>query len=201
MDENEKADRNIDTARSSYETSVVLGREIKERIGKTEEEQERATNEQRQQGVRLWVADTILSVFGIEVALKALIRREGKEPPNIHDLYRLYKMLAPRTRKRICEKAEKLEAISPKEGGEVIRAEEVIKKHRKSFEEWRYGESGKNLDVVFGVLRGTLKAVIETYEEKYPGEAMKVGKMDPQDEQKKEYLRNVLKPRATENAS
>ena len=192
---NQKASRNIETARSTYEASVVLSQKIEEKIGKTEEEREQATNEQREQGVRLWVADTLLSAFGIEVALKALIRREGKEPPNIHDLYRLYKMLALKTQKRICEKAEKI-VIPSREGEKVIQAEEVIKEHRKSFEEWRYGESGKNLDVVFGVLRGTLKAVIETCEENYPGEARggKVGKMDTQDEQKEKYLSKVLKP-------
>ena len=200
MDENEKAYRNIETAHSTYEASVVLGREIEERTGKTKEEQERATNEQRKQAARLWVPETILSVLGIETALKALIRREGQKPRNIHDLYCLYKMLAPETQKRICEKAEEI-VISPEGGGEVIRAQEVIKEHRKSFVEWRYGESGKNLDVVFKVLQGTLKAVIETYEEKYPGEASKVGKMDTQDKQKEAYLRNVLKPRTAKKAS
>ena len=173
----------------------MLGQEIEERIGKTEEEQERATNEQREQGVRLWVADTILSAFGLETALKALIRREGGKPKKIHDLYCLYEMLAPETQKRICEKAEKI-VIPSKGGGRTLRAEEVIKEHRSSFEEWRYGESGKDVLVVFGVLRGTLKAVIETYEENYPGEARggKVGKMDTQDEQKEKYLSQVLKP-------
>ena len=195
MDENEKAYRNIETAHSTYEASVVLGREIEERAGKTEEEQERATNEQRKQAVRLWGPETILSVLGIETALKALIRREGQKPRNIHDLYSLYKMLAPGTQKRICEKAEEI-VIPPEGGGEVIRAQKVIKKHRKSFVEWRYGESGKDLYATFGVLRGTLKAVIETYEEKYPGEASKVGKMDSQDKQKEAYLRTVLKPRS-----
>ena len=195
MAENQKASKNIETACSTYEASVVLGRKIEERMGKTEEERRRATNEQRQQAARLWVPETILSAFGIETALKALIRREGGKPKKIHDLYCLYRMLAPEAQKRICEKAEAI-VIPSEGGGKAVRVEKVIKEHRNSFEEWRYGESGKDLLATFGVLQGTLKAVIETYEEKYPGGANggRVGKMDSQDDQKEKYLKRILKP-------
>lgn len=170
---NLEASRNIERAYSVYEASVVLGREIEERMGKTEEEQQQATDEQREEAARLWSVETFLSAFGIETALKALIRRQEKEPKKelkkIHDLHHLYKELEAETQERICEK--------------VKNTEEVMKAHRNSFLDWRYGESGKNLDVSDGVLRETLKAMIETYREKYPYEPIgsKVGTRDSQD--------------------
>ena len=170
MDENErvKAAKNIRTAVAMYYSSQVLSEAFEKGIDGTKEEQDRARG--------FFLAGNILGAFGIENVLKALIRREGKDPNDLknkdrHNLKKLYGMLAPETQQRISEKSV---AIGIRVEGKVrrIRVEGVIDEHQESFEEWRYREAGKDLPVVLGVLPGTLQVIIQTHSEKY-GEAIK----------------------------
>lgn len=65
--------------------------------------------EEQDQAAGSFLAANILGAFGIENALKALIRREGKDPDDLknkdrHNLKKLYEMLASETQRSICEK-------------------------------------------------------------------------------------------------
>lgn len=193
LDIKKRAIKNIHTAASMYQAfHVLIEAYEKGRDGK-KEEQDRAAGS-------LLAANT-LGAFGIENALKALIRREGKEPGNIHNLRKLYDKLYPKTQRSICEKAA---AIGIRVNGEVrhIRLEGAIDEHQESFEEWRYRESGKDLPVILGVLQGTLHALIQVHSEKY-GEDLKreekqnTGGVTPaMDQRAMEYYANVLMPKS-----
>ena len=157
------ATTNIETAVAMRQASGVLKKEFDKGRSGTEEERARVGGP--------FLAESILAAFGIENALKALIRREGKNPENIHNLKKLYDKLAPETQQRICEKGA---TISIPANGKVmgIRVEGVIDEHQDSFQELRYRESGKGLPVIPGLLTSTLWAIIETHQEKY-GEEVK----------------------------
>ena len=157
MNEKERATKNIQTAVAMYHYQV-LSEAFEKGIDGTKEE--------REQAMGSFLAANALGAFGIENALKALIRREGKNPGNIHNLRKLYDKLKPETQQRISEKSA---AIDIRVNGKVrrIRVEGVIDEHQESFEEWRYREAGKSLPVLLGVLPGTLQAIIQTHSEKY----------------------------------
>ena len=157
----ERAAKNIRTAEAMYHASIALSVEFEKAMRGTEEEK-----------VRIFpfhLSTGILQVFGIETALKALIRRQGENPPNTHNLRELYDMLAPKTQKNI---SEKIAAIDIRVEGTAmsIRVEGVMEEHQNSFQQWRYREDGRDLPVVTGVLAGTLQALIQTYQEKYGAE-------------------------------
>ena len=189
----ERAAKNIRTAEAMYHASIALSVEFEKAMRGTEEEK-----------VRIFpfhLSTGILQVFGIETALKALIRRQGENPPNTHNLRELYDMLAPKTQKNI---SEKIAAIDIRVEGTAmsIRVEGVMEEHQNSFQQWRYREDGRDLPVVTGVLAGTLQALIQTYQEKYGAEdsreEKKQGTQNPPPEMQKraiEYYENVLKRR------
>ena len=197
MNEKERATKNIETAVAMHYSAAVLEKAFERgRIG---------TKEEQEQAMTFLLSANILRTFGIENALKALIRRQGGNPRNIHNLHRLYKMLAPETQKRICEKSA---AIDIPVNGEVmnINVEKVMEEHQESFQEWRYRESGKNLPVIPGVLSGTLQAVIQTHEEKHGEDLKKEKKQGTQSpspgpspearDRAMEYYENVLMPKS-----
>lgn len=194
----ERASKNIKTATSMYHAFHVLTEAYEQgRDGKREEQDQAAGS---------FLAANILGAFGIENALKALIRREGKDPDDLknkdrHNLKKLYEMLASETQRSICEKAA---AIDTPVNGEVrhIRVEGVMDEHQESFQEWRYRESGKDLPVVFSVLQGTLHALIRVHSEKY-GEDLKrekkqkTGGVSPaMHERAMKYVEHVLMPKS-----
>ena len=190
----EKAAKNIRTAIAMCQASGVLKR--------TFDRQMEGMGEERAQAGGPFLAESILATFGIENALKALIRREGKNPGKIHNLRNLYDMLHPETQKRIREKAA---AIDIPADGKVmsIRVEGVIDEHQNSFQELRYRDSGKDVAVIPGLLTDTLSAIIETHQEEY-GEDLKreeeqsTGQVSPptMPEWFKKYHENVLVPKA-----
>lgn len=186
----ERAAKNISTAVAMYHAAAALSVEFEKAIKGTEEERVRI--------LPIHLSIGILQVFGIETALKALIRRQGKKPPNIHNLHKLYEMLAPETQKIISEKSA---AIDIRVNGTAmsIIVEGVMKEHQNSFQEWRYREDEKCLPVVTGVLPGTLQAVIQTYHEKYGADSSRreknKGTQKPppgMQERAIEYYKNVL---------
>ena len=93
----ERAAKNIRTAVAMYHAAAALNVEFEKAMRGTEEERVRI--------LPFHLSIGILQVFGIETALKALIRREDKNPPNIHNLRKLYDMLDPKTQKSISEKS------------------------------------------------------------------------------------------------
>ena len=186
----ERAAKNIRTAVAMYHAAAALNVEFEKAMRGTEEESVRI--------LPFHLSIGILQVFGIETALKALIRRQGKNPPNIHNLRKLYDMLAPQTQKSISEKSAAID-IRVKGTAMSILVEGVMEEHQNSFQEWRYREDEKYLPVVTGVLPGTLQAVIQTYQEKYGAEDSREeenqGTQKPQPGMQTraiEYYKNVL---------
>ena len=194
MNENERAEatQNIRTAVAMYHSSQMLIEAFGKGIDGTKEEQDRAKG--------FFSAANILGAFGIETALKALIRREGKTPKKIHNLKELYGMLASETQQRISEKSA---AIDIRVNGKVrrIRVEGVIDEHQESFKEWRYWEAGKkSLPVLLGVVPGTLRAIIQTHSEKYGADIKREEKQgtgqvsQAMHDRAMNYYENVLMP-------
>ena len=193
MNDKERATKNIRTAVAMYHSASLVHAAFEKGMGGTKEEQQRA--------MTFVISSNILGAFGIENDLKALIRREGKNPKNIHNLRKLYEMLAPETQQGIREKGEAI-SIRVNGKGMRIRVEGVIDEHQESFQEWRYREAGKDLPVVLGVLPGTLQALIQTHEEKY-GEDLKGEEKQGADrvspamhERAMKYYKNVLMPKS-----
>ena len=193
MNEKERATKNIQTAMAMRHSYQVLIEAYEKGRDGTKEEQEQAAGS--------FLAANALGAFGIENALKALIRREGENPGNIHNLRKLYDKLKPETQQRISEKCA---AISIPVNGEIrhIRVEGVIDEHQESFEEWRYRESGKDLPAVLGVLPGTLQALIQTHNEKYGADIKREEKQgtgqvsQAMHERAMNYVENVLMPKS-----
>ena len=192
-EERDKATKNIETAVAMYHSSQMLHEALGKGIDGTKEEQDRAKG--------FFLAGNILWAFGIENALKALIRREGKTPKNIHNLRKLYDKLKPETQQRISEKGA---AISIRVNGEVrgIRVEGVIDEHQESFKEWRYREVRKALPAFLSVLPGTLQAIIQTHSEKYEADIKREKKQgtgqfsQAMHERAMNYIENVLMPKS-----
>ena len=193
--EKEKAITNIGTAMYMCQSSLVLKKTFDQEIRGTKKERARAGGSS--------LAESILAAFGIENALKALIRREGKTPGNIHNLWTLYKMLAPDTQERIGEKGVSRNVTDHRNGKVMgIRVEGVIREHQASFQELRYRESGKVLPVIPGLLTDTLRVIIDVHQEKY-GEDVKreeeqsTGQVSPETvpERVEEYHKTVFVPK------
>ena len=142
-----------------------------------------------------------LGAFGIENALKALIRRERKKPKGIHNLRKLYDKLEPKTQQRIHEKCAAI-SIPVKEEIRYIRVEGVMDEQQESFQDWRYMESGKDLPTLLGVLPITLQVLIQTHDEKYREdlkreEKQETGGVSPvMHERVMSYVENVLMPKS-----
>ena len=185
-----RAAKNIRTAVAMYHASAALNVEFEKAMNGTKEE--------RVSKLPFHLSIVILQVFGIETALKALIRRQGENPPNTHNLRKLYDMLTPEIQKSISEKSA---AIDIQVNGRAmsIRVEGVMEEHQNSFQEWRYREDERYLPVVTGVLPGTLQALVQTYQEKYGAEDSREeenqGTQKPQPRMQTraiEYYKNVL---------
>ena len=103
----------------------------------------------------------VLYIFGIEVAIKALIEKQGQKAPHTHDLKELYGKLTTIVQGRMKDKWEAYGVGSSK-------AEDLLSYHCKSFEEWRYmGEFGGALVVEPAAIATTLRAIIDVHTEEY----------------------------------
>ena len=193
MNEKERATKNIGTAMRMHRSHQVLIEAYEKWRDGTKEEQGRAGD--------CFIAANILGAFGIENALKALIRRERKKPKGIHNLRKLYDKLEPKTQQRIREKCAAI-SIPVKEEIRYIRVEGVMDEHQKSFQDWRYMESGKDLPTLLGVLPITLQVLIQTHDEKYREdlkreEKQETGGVSPvMHERVMSYVENVLMPKS-----
>ncbi len=104
---------------------------------------------------------TIVYVLGIEVGIKALIEKQGQQPPHIHDLEILYSKLDSSIQTRIEGKLKSLGASLPS-------ARRLLSYHRNSFEQWRYmGDFGNTNVVDPSAIAATLWSIVEVHTETY----------------------------------
>ena len=89
----------------------------------------------------------ILLSLATEVALKAWLCREGKEPVRSHDLFCLFCELEPATQKRLEEALPSIPSITPALLSDDFTdtppfhhqgLPDILRTYRKAFEEWRY---------------------------------------------------------------
>lgn len=124
----------------------------------------------------------ILGCFGIEVALKALIARQGKKPPNIHDLKDLYAKLSRNTKIRLKENFNKHLRFAGDRSDDFKDLEKFISNNRKGFEFWRYpwdNKPGQTRLIDPGMILAVLWVIIFTHEELYPNEVTDVDSSEP----------------------
>lgn len=188
MTEKEKALKNIQTAVMMYDSSHLLFKVFQKEV----------VTEKKDGAASYLITANVLAAFGIENALKALIRREGKDLKNIHNLRALYDLLSPSTQKRVQEKGAAYR-IPMNEKTAGIRVEGVIDEHQETFQEWRYRESAPDLlPTLPGILTDTLWLFIETHNERYGKDAereqrQKAGQESPGASARiMQYAENVL---------
>ncbi|MCY4107728.1 MAG: hypothetical protein OXG11_01720 [Chloroflexi bacterium] len=169
-----------------YNAGNVLRHEFHKHDVGTEDEKARRRS--------LIIPVVIAYIFGIEVALKALIEEQGHKPAWIHDLLELYEKLSPETKATINAKASAI-------GIKVRDVRNVIQEHRNSLQEWRYREGTDgplvvHLDTIGAILRATIETYTDWYGTVSEGAGHKSrGKTGvPPDIQTKasEYAKNVL---------
>lgn len=83
----------------------------------------------------------VLQAFGVEVALKGVLRKVGKEPPRTHNLAKLYRLLPDQTQRQL---SYAFTAIA-----EGRNLKDTLGKHARDFEAWRYLEedTADNTDI------------------------------------------------------
>lgn len=76
----------------------------------------------------------VLSVFAVELYLKAMLARSGITAPRTHDLLRLFRHLSDRHKQHLGEVAANRPQLEP----HTRDVEEMLAKLRNAFEQWRY---------------------------------------------------------------
>ena len=149
----------INTAVSMCNAGDVLQQEFVRYDQGTEEEKARRRS--------LIIPMVVVYAFGIEVALKAIIKRQGETPDQIHDLLKLYEKIPVEAQENI---NERVSAIVPN----VSDVQKLLKEHQESFVKWRYLEDFDGPHVVsLGALQATLRATIEECNCRYGTESKK----------------------------
>ena len=144
---------NIHTAVAMYNAGDVLRDEFEKHSTGIEDHKARRRS--------LIIPMVIVYIFGIEIGLKAVIRGQRQKPDRIHDLLKLYDKLSLETQESINEKVSAI-------GITVTSVRSVMEEHRNDLQEWRYPEDSDGKFVVdLNILKATLGAIIETYNEKY----------------------------------
>ena len=109
----------------------------------------------------IWAVNIIMA-FTVELALKALLIKNGVEPPNRHDLLELFTLLPHETRKQLEDKFR----ISI-ENGEVVGPEslcQLLTSHRDDFVDWRYlDKEPENLIPECRELQFAVHAILDVY--------------------------------------
>ena len=143
----------IETAVGMFNAAEVLGEYFLHNDSGTEDEKARRRS--------TIIPIVVWYIFGIEVGMKALIEKQGKRPGKNHDLKELYDKVSCTIRQKISEKVAATDV-------NLSSVEDLLTKHRHSFQEWRYtGEFGGILVVAPGALAATLKAIVEVHTEEY----------------------------------
>ena len=149
----------INTAVSMCNAGDVLQKEFVRYDQGTEEEKARRRS--------LIIPMVVVYAFGIEVALKAIIKRQRETPDQIHDLLKLYEKIPVEAQENI---NERVSAIVPN----VSDVQKLLKEHQESFVKWRYLEDLDGPHVVsLGALQATLRATIEECNCRYGTESKK----------------------------
>lgn len=142
----------INTAVSMFNAGNVLRNEFERYQSGTEDEKARRRS--------LIIPLVVVYVFGIETALKAIIKAQGGKPWG-HDLLELYRELSDDNKgsvnRKILEK-----------GVNASDAKSVLEYYRNSFQEWRYMEDMETpLLAAPGTLEAILYSIITLHTEKY----------------------------------
>ena len=146
----------IKTAVSMFNAGAVLCEEFDKLNKGTEDIKARRRS--------LIIPIVIVYIFGIEMALKAMIKREGEDPGKIHDLLKLYKKLLPKTQKNINEKVSKI-------GINASDVQNVMEEYQNSLQEWRYMEDFDDSPLVdLRALQVTLCTIINIHTDRYGAE-------------------------------
>ena len=149
--------RHIQTAVGMFNAGEVLREYSRYQDIATEEEKGRRTS--------TTIPMVVVYILGIEVGIKALIEKQGQNPPRIHDLIELYGKLPDTIQKRVEDKVAA-------NGVKLLRVKALLTKHRNSLEEWRYiGDFDKDLVIDLGAIAATLNAIIIVHTEEDGAEA------------------------------
>ena len=109
----------------------------------------------------IWTVNIVMA-FTVELALKALLIKNGMEPPNRHDLLELYTLLPLKTQKQLENKFR----ISIR-NGEVVSTEslhQLLALHRDDFVGWRYlDKEPENLMPECRELQFAVHAILDVY--------------------------------------
>ena len=127
-----------------------------------------------------FIALPVLTAFAVELALKALLYRDGHAKCETHDLGRLYKKLDKKLRTSIEKNEKKMPAPYPHSLMKTLHFDifpdympvgKLLEYHATSFTDWRYlyENSGSKEQAPFhqAALDRALTAIISAYEEKY----------------------------------
>ena len=104
-----------------------------------------------------WVSHFVVA-FGIELALKALVVNEQGYCPREHDLWELFKKLAPTRQSILTDGFCQL----TKDKNVTITLPDLLRKHRDDFNKWRYLDDPVSFqDSDIGLLQLAMYAVLE----------------------------------------
>ena len=95
--------------------------------------------------------------LSIELALKAFLAKEGKEPDRTHDLFNLYNKLSKPTKRRI-EHDFSTQKINPDSS-----FKDLLIKHRSDFEDWRYLDNPEAIQTDDKELQIALCSILSIY--------------------------------------
>lgn len=109
----------------------------------------------------IWAVNIVMA-FTVELALKALLIKNGVEPRNQHDLLKLYTLLPLKTQKQL-----ENEFRSSIQNEEVVSTEtlrQLLTLHRDDFVDWRYlDKEPENLNPECRELQFAVHAILDVY--------------------------------------
>ena len=147
--EKKMRDNYITTAVGMFNgTLLLLGEFNKHDEG---EEYERATRRS------LLLPLCVNCIFGVEMALKSLVMRQGDSPRDTHDLLHLYDRVSSETQEAISTLAASLG---------VQNVHGMLRAHRNGLQEWRYRQDRDTSVVDLGIVN-VLRAIIDIHSSMY----------------------------------
>lgn len=102
---------------------------------------------------------TVLRVFAVELAIKALIAKTLNEtPPFTHDLSKLFSTLPPAIEEKLETVFQIIRRMKPSFKGETDSLADILEAHHNAFVEWRYLDKG-DIHVEVNVLNSVLETL------------------------------------------
>jgi len=108
----------------------------------------------------LYVVNFVLP-FAIELSIKAILAKEGKDSKFVHDLFMLYKELSEETKQLI--QNEYIKQCRCCEFHEIDSFENLIIEHKTDFVGWRYLDNAENLKRNDKKMQIAICALLEIY--------------------------------------